>query len=178
MNPFQNYWMEGDSLAPPCQAEMDVVDHILEASGVSYADHLIDLGCGDGRIALRAASRFGCTSTGVELESTLCATFNRYIALGKFGDRVTCIEGDLREVDVTSATIVITYLLPNAMAEISDTLIQVLARGGTVVCNTWGIVKLDEDGRVKSIKSTIGNTNVFVYKDHDGLLTNDESEKT
>ena len=65
-NPFESYWMEGDSLAPPCQADISTVDFLLDLVSPSSSDYVLDLGCGDGRIPLRASSRFGCFGAGVE----------------------------------------------------------------------------------------------------------------
>lgn len=70
-NPLSNFWMEGDSLAPPCQADMDVVSAILDLAQPSHEDRLYDLGCGDGRIPLEAALKYKCVSTGVEIEDKL-----------------------------------------------------------------------------------------------------------
>jgi hypothetical protein len=46
-NPFNSFWMEGDSLAPPCQAEYDVVNAIIDLASpyLNSESILIDLGC-------------------------------------------------------------------------------------------------------------------------------------
>jgi precorrin-6B methylase 2 len=162
-NPFETMWMEGDSLAPPCQAELDVIDAILDLVTPSNSDHVWDLGCGDGRIPLRAHSVYGCHSTGVEIESTEVAKFYSNIKQG-IKDKtikdgyVSAIQGDLREQDLTSATIVITYLLPDAMRAIEPKLVEVLERGGKVVANTWG---LETVRPVKQHRQ--GNTTILLY---------------
>ena len=164
-NPFTSFfWMEGDSLAPPCQAEMDVVDRILDLVNLCEDDHIFDLGCGDGRIPLRAASRFGCKGTGIEIEAKEAAKFRAYIGSSGLSTKVTCIEGDLRTVDLSEASVVVTYLLPEAMEEISSKLKEALQRGCRVVCNTWGISSPEV---VATRRETIGNISILLYSPAD-----------
>lgn len=81
MNPLQaGFWMEGDSLAPPCGTSIPVIHKLLEIAfdgGIINDNNddccLYDLGCGDGRICLEAYSKFHCCSytVGIEIESDL-----------------------------------------------------------------------------------------------------------
>lgn len=68
-NPLDSFWMEGDSLAPPCQSENDIIDIILNLVEITNNSRVYDLGCGDGRICIEASKRYGCHSVGVEIES-------------------------------------------------------------------------------------------------------------
>lgn len=53
-------------------------------------------------------------------------------------EKVTAIHADLRDIDLRAATIVVVYLLPEAVEGLKDKLRQVLEQDGRVVCNTWG----------------------------------------
>ena len=65
-NPFAiGNWIDGDSLAPPCQAELDVVESIINLASLSKSSILCDLGCGDGRIPIYASYMYGCQSIGI-----------------------------------------------------------------------------------------------------------------
>jgi mannose-6-phosphate isomerase-like protein (cupin superfamily) len=138
---------------------MEVVDKLLDMSSVQAGDHLFDLGCGDGRIPLRAASRFGCRGTGVECEAKEAAQFREYIARSGLGAQVQCVQGDLREVDLSAASIIVTYLLPDAMMDIAGKLRDAVERGVTVVCNSWGIPDL-----TATETDACGNTTLLVYR--------------
>lgn len=80
-NPLQvGFWMDGDSLAPPCGSSVSTVHKILEiafdnttGSTTSNSDCcLYDFGCGDGRVCLEAYAKYNCPVTvGVELETDL-----------------------------------------------------------------------------------------------------------
>ena len=138
-NPLSSFWMEGDSCAPPCQSEMDVVTAILDLiAPLTAHDHLYDLGCGDGRIPIEAALRFGCRSTGVEIEEKLIALFKKRIEMMRVSENVSALCADLRETDLSTATHIVLYLLPDAVEGIKTELSTAVTRGAKLVCNTWG----------------------------------------
>jgi hypothetical protein len=137
------FWMEGDSLAPPCQTDMDIVKNILEFANITKNDKVFDLGCGDGRICALASKMYGCRSCGAEIEENLVRKFRSNIETNLSADHekglVSVYAGDLRELDVSDATIIILYLLPESIAEItSSILVPALMRGAVLICNTWG----------------------------------------
>ena len=137
-NPFENYWMEGDSLAPPCQTDNDVIDSIFEIAQIGNDSVIYDLGCGDGRICIEATERYGCISYGVEIEENLILRFRESISLKNLCDKVHVVHGDLRDIDITHATVIFLYLLPEAIQMIESKLINALRRGAILICNTWG----------------------------------------
>ena len=74
------FWMEGDSLAPPCGTEIPIIHKLLEFAGVSAQDTVYDLGCGDGRVCLEAFAKHRCASVGVEVEFDLVDRANFLLA--------------------------------------------------------------------------------------------------
>lgn len=137
-NPLDSFWMEGDSLAPPCQSENDIIDIILNLVEITNNSIVYDLGCGDGRICIEASKRYGCHSVGVEIESKLYEDFLRNIENNNLSSLTTAILGDLREIDISSATIIILYLLPEAIELIKEKLEFAVRNGAILICNTWG----------------------------------------
>jgi cyclopropane fatty-acyl-phospholipid synthase-like methyltransferase len=101
-SPFPR-WLEGDSLAPPCQADLPVVLDMLKFGNVSSSDVVYDLGCGDGRFLLQAALQYKARGVGVEIEPDLVAAFEAAVAAQHLESLITVISGDLREVDLTGA---------------------------------------------------------------------------
>ena len=163
-NPLGTYWMEGDSLAPPCQADMSIVSAILDLAKPTKDDHVFDLGCGDGRICIEASLKYGCLSTGVEIEEFLLNLFHQRVGRCKLRKMVNVIQGDLREIDLTDATIVIIYLLPDAILEIQPMLEEFLTKAGTnrkVVCNTWGPKAWKCKSKI--LTGTSNNTAIYLY---------------
>lgn len=89
-----------------------VVDTMLKVAGVNRRDFLIDLGSGDGRIPVTAATRFGTRGFGVDLNPVRVKEANENIAKNKVGKLVTIVQGDLFETDIAKATVISMYLLP------------------------------------------------------------------
>ena len=137
-NPLNGYWLEGDSLAPPCQAEMDVVESIIKLAETDKNSYLFDLGCGDGRICIQASKMYGCRSLGCEIEDNLIEKFKLSCEHYHLEDKVKIVHGDLLNLDFSDATIITIYLLPEAIEILKPKLIEALKRGCVIVCNTWG----------------------------------------
>jgi SAM-dependent methyltransferase len=162
LNPLDGFWMEGDSLAPPCQAELNVIEVILQLAQLNEQSFLFDLGCGDGRICVEASKRYGCRSCGVEIELKLFEQFQQNILRNNLTTLTNAILGDLREVDLSPATVLVLYLLPEAIEEIKKQLEEVVCREGAVlICNTWGPKgwKYIE----KRVCGDFNNVDLFVY---------------
>lgn len=158
-----NTWLEGDSLAPPCQAEADVVEKLIEFSKPSSADVFCDIGCGDGRICIAASKRYGCQSIGIEIEDKLIERFK--IRLSRESDyvqsKVSILHQDFREVDLSKVTILVMYLLQESIEEIKPMLIEALESGKILICNTWGPKGLQP---IDKIACGFGsNVNLFKY---------------
>jgi precorrin-6B methylase 2 len=135
------FWMEGDSLAPPCPSDDTVINCMLDllAPYVSSNSEIWDLGCGDGRICIAVSRRFGCRSIGVEIEGNLVARFLRRIQRHAMEEKVQAMQGDLLECNLSNATAVVLYLLPEAITLVQERLVALLRKGGVVLCNSWGL---------------------------------------
>lgn len=89
---------------------MEVVHSILEMAGTTSADTVYDLGSGDGRIPLVAARDYGAVGVGVELDSALVALSRRRAREAGLEDRVRYVRGDLFDVELRPATVLVLYL--------------------------------------------------------------------
>lgn len=139
-NPIDGLWLEGDSLAPPCQADLDVVHSIASfiEPHMSSSSILYDLGCGDGRICIYNSILYQCRSIGCEIEMSLIAKFEYYIERFSLYGLVNCIHGDLQQLNFSDASVIVIYLLPDAIAILHDRLVDMIRNGCVLVCNTWG----------------------------------------
>ncbi|CAM9198207.1 unnamed protein product [Chrysoparadoxa australica] len=152
-SPFPR-WLEGDSLAPDCQSDLAVVTAMLELANVTEADFVFDLGCGDGRVCLTATKKYGTRSRGIEIEKELIEKFQRGVGTleQRLQDKVQVVHGDLRKVDLSEATVVFLYMLPEAMAELEPQLLSWLGDCGSsnrrLVCQTWGLKGIKPVARV------------------------------
>lgn len=128
--------------APPPPRRPDVVyvpmpDNLVMAllnmAQVTSRDVVYDLGSGDGRIPIAAASIFGARAVGIEIEPNLVRRSNDNLAKAGVGDRVQFITGDLFESDISRATVVTLFLNPGVNARLAAKLQQELRPGTRVV---------------------------------------------
>ena len=97
---------------PYVPTPQNVVDAMLTIAGVNRRDFLIDLGCGDGRIPVTAAKRFGTRGFGVDLNPVRVKEANENVSKNNVGKLVGIAQGDLFETDISKATVISMYLLP------------------------------------------------------------------
>ena len=89
-----------------------VVDEMLRMVKVGPRDFVIDLGSGDGRMVITAAKKFGARGFGVDLDPVLLKLSNENAQREGVADRARFIEQNLFETDLSQATVITSYLLP------------------------------------------------------------------
>ncbi|MBX3651804.1 MAG: class I SAM-dependent methyltransferase [Burkholderiales bacterium] len=134
--------------APYVPTPMSVVDAMLEIAKVGPQDYLIDLGSGDGRIPLRAATRFGARGFGVEIESHLVRDANAAARRQGVADRVRFETRDLFDTDVSGATVLTTYLFQSLNLRLRPYLLAKLKPGTRVVTHEFHFGNWQPDRRI------------------------------
>ena len=120
-----------------------LVDKMLEMAAVTANDLVIDLGSGDGRVVI-AAARLGARAVGVELAPNLVALAERRAAEAGVSDRTGFVAADLFEFDLSPATVVTMFLLPDINYRLRPALFD-LRPGTRIVSNTWDLRGSDTD---------------------------------
>jgi len=108
--------LRGRKIARFVRTPRHAIDRMLLLAGVTSADTLFDLGCGDGAILIRAAQRMGCRGLGVELDAELVQAARANARTARVERLVQFVHGDAREVDLAAPTVVTLYL--NAAANL------------------------------------------------------------
>jgi precorrin-6B methylase 2 len=121
---------------PYVPSPQEVVDAMLDLAGVGRNDVLVDLGCGDGRIAISAARR-GARATGIDLNPLRIIEARDNASRAGVAARTTFREGDLYEVEVGPATVVTLYLLPNVNLRLRARLWTQLEIGTRIVSHAF-----------------------------------------
>jgi hypothetical protein len=116
-----------------------VVSEMLEMAGVGPGDELIDMGSGDGRIVLTAVKLRGARGLGIEIQDHLVALSIEAARREGIADRARFVRQDLFETDVSSATVVTLYLLPDTVNMLSDKLRRELRPGTRVLSHDYPI---------------------------------------
>lgn len=128
-----------NKLAPYVASPETVVEKMLQLANVKPGDTVYDLGCGDGRIIIMAARKFGANAVGVELDDELYKKTSERIRELKLQDKVKIIHGDLLKVDLSPATVVTLYLLRSSNERLKPNLEKYLKKGTRVVCHDYGV---------------------------------------
>lgn len=201
MNPLQaGFWMEGDSMAPPCGTSVPTIHKILRLADVCCDDVVYDLGCGDGRVCLEAWHLYQCKTIGIEVEQDLvdrarllisrisnstssrknlprvyqmdlrqaldCLVKQAKDGRAAQGDAITTSDGDTN-LDLPLPTVIILYLLPEALSEIEPQLSDLLRSlpNCRIACNSWGLPSWNpvKAGEVKEESAAGVSNSVFVY---------------
>jgi SAM-dependent methyltransferase len=114
----------------------NVVDAMLELAGVGPQDRLLDLGSGDGRIVITAARRWGVPGLGVEIDPSLIDRARAEARRAGVAHLARFEEADLFKIDLTQASVITMYLLPDVNLLLRPRL-QQLRPGTRVVSHDW-----------------------------------------
>ena len=127
-------------IAPFVPSPITVVQHMLKLADLKTGEVLFDLGAGDGRTVIMAAKTFGARAVGVELREDLAKKALSTIHDNGLADRVTIVNGDMFNVNLTSADVVFLYLTTSANEKIRPKLDNELKKGVRVVSHDYEIV--------------------------------------
>lgn len=123
-------------LAPYVATADDVVERMLDLAGVGSADVVFDLGCGDGRLAIAAARR-GARAYGVDIEPWWVEQARLNAAAAGVADRVRFELRDAMDVDTSSASVVVLYLVHWSTQRMAAELQERCAPGTRIVSNSF-----------------------------------------
>jgi cyclopropane fatty-acyl-phospholipid synthase-like methyltransferase len=114
-----------------------VVDAMLKLAAVTDKDVVYDLGCGDGRIPITAAQKFGARGVGIDIDPKRIEEANENAKAAGVTDKVTFLTQDLFESDISAATVVTLYLLPSLNEKLMPKLKSELKPGTRVVSHAF-----------------------------------------
>lgn len=113
------------------------VDEMLKLANVQKSDILYDLGCGDGRIVVTAAKKFGTRGVGIDINPVRIEEARANAKKNGVEHLVQFIEQDLFEAKISDATVVTLFLLPSVNLKLRPKLLADLKPGTRVVSNTF-----------------------------------------
>jgi hypothetical protein len=154
---------------PYVPSPQSVVSDMLRYADVGPADFLIDLGSGDGRIVLTAAKVFGARGFGVEIKEDLVKRANEAAQKEGVADRVRFMKQDLFKTDISQASVITMYLLPDTVNLLKDKLLSELRPGTRIVSHDYPLtgwipekyVQMDLEDKVQI--SGVTTTLIYLY---------------
>ena len=116
----------------------ELVDEMLKLADVGKDDVVYDLGSGDGRLVIAAVKKFGAKrGVGIDIDPQRIKEGNANAQAAGVTDRVRFIEQDLFNADISEATVVTLYLLPEVNLRLRPKLWAELRPGTRVVSNAF-----------------------------------------
>jgi hypothetical protein len=114
-----------------------VVDKMLEMAQVRGDDFLIDLGSGDGRIPITAAQRYGTRGFGVDINPERVTEARENARRAGVTEKVEFREANLFNTDISDATVLTLYLLPDVNLKLRPRILGELRPGTRVVSHAF-----------------------------------------
>jgi hypothetical protein len=154
---------------PYVPSPQSVVSDMLKLADVGPQDFVVDLGSGDGRIVRTAALVFGASGFGVDIKQELVEQANADARREGIGARVKFVAADLFKTDISKATVLTMYLLPETVNLLRDKLLKELRPGTRVLSHDYPLsgwipekyVQMDLEDKVKI--SGVTTTLIYLY---------------
>jgi len=150
---------DAEDLAPYAITPMFVVDKMLQLAEVDSNDIVYDIGCGDGRIVITAALDYGCRGVGIDIDPNRIRDSRRAASEAGVEHLVAFRLEDATKSDLSPATVVTMYLLPESNELLRPILQEMLKPGTRVVSHAYPIPGWEDK---LDMQFTLGN-------EYDGL---------
>ncbi|CAN5915380.1 hypothetical protein BH23PLA1_BH23PLA1_37030 [soil metagenome] len=113
-----------------------VVDKMLELAEVKKGDVVYDLGCGDGRIVVTAAKKYGVKAVGIDIDPQRIKEAQKNVKDNGVEDLVEIRQADIFQTDLSEASVVTLYLLPSLNVRLMPQLAE-LKDGSRIVSHSF-----------------------------------------
>jgi precorrin-6B methylase 2 len=139
----------------------EVVEKMLELAKVTKKDLVYDLGCGDGRIVVTAAKKYGCKAVGFDVDPQRIKESQENVTKNKMEKLVTIQEKDIFKLDLSKANVITLYLLPSLNVKLIPQL-EKLKPGSRIVSHDFNMRGVTPD-KVVTVKSKEDEREHTVY---------------
>lgn len=129
--------LESKKIVPYVPTPQEVVDRMLELAQVKKGDVVYDLGSGDGRIVITAAKKYGVKAVGFEIDPERIKESRENIRKEGVGKLVEIRQQDIRTVDLSAASVLTMYLLPEVNLMIRPNIWKEMKPGSRVVSHDF-----------------------------------------
>lgn len=127
------------SLAPYVPSPQPVVEKMLELAKVTSRDVVYDLGCGDGRIVITAAKKYGAHAVGIDIDPNRIRESQANAKAAGVENLVSFRQEDAMKADISPATVVTLYLLTASNEALRPILTRQLRPGARIVSHSFGM---------------------------------------
>lgn len=153
--------------APYVATPPDVVDRMLALANVDSRDVVYDLGCGDGRIVIAAAQKFGARGVGIDIDPARIYEAEANAKRAGVEKLVKFRLQDALETDVSDATVVTLYMLSAINVKLRPILTRQLSKGSTIVSHSFAMGDWEPE-YVDTFRDAAGTTRTLYLWTADG----------
>jgi SAM-dependent methyltransferase len=157
------------SLAPYVPTPQDVVERMLDLAAVTSRDVVYDLGCGDGRLVITAAKKYGARGVGVDINPERIAESQANAKEAGVESLVTFMVQDAMTVDVSPASVVTLYLLSSSNLKLRPILTRQLQAGARIVSHNFSMGDWEAE-KVDTFQDANGSTRTLYLWRADGRM--------
>jgi hypothetical protein len=130
---------------PYVPTPQEVVDRMLDIAKVSGKDFVMDLGCGDGRMLVTAASKFGARGRGVDLNPQRIKEANANAQKANVTDKVAFEVKNLFDTSIKDANVLTMYLLPSVNLQLRPRILEEMRPGSRIVSHSFDMGDWEAD---------------------------------
>jgi len=141
----------------------DVVSEMLHMAQVKKDDLVVDLGCGDARILVLAAQKYGSRGIGYDIDPDMVRASRRNLEKNNVADLVQIIQADIFTVDISKADVLPIYLLPEMNLRLLPQF-ETLKPGSRLVFHNYDLEGFVPDRKVEVISNEDNSTHtLYLY---------------
>jgi hypothetical protein len=157
---------DAEDLAPWVPTPPEVVVKMMEMAKVNKDSVVYDIGCGDGRIVIYAAKTFGCRGVGIDIDPVRIDECKANAKRSKVENLVRFKQADATKVDISEATVVALYLLPESNELLRPKFEKELKPGTYVVSHNYIVPGWDKKELTSATVVDLEKTehSVFLYQ--------------
>jgi ribosomal protein L11 methylase PrmA len=130
----------------------DVVSKMLQMANIKKDDLVYDLGCGDGRMLVLAAQKYGCRAVGIDIDKIRVEESIANAERNHVDNLVKIIQEDIFVVDFKDADVIPLYLLPEMNRKLLPKL-ETLKKGSRIVTHNYGLDGIVADKTITMISN-------------------------
>lgn len=142
---------------PYVPTKQEVVEAMLTLANVGANDMLYDLGCGDGRIVVTAAKKFGAKAVGIDIDPERIQEARANAKNAAVEDKVAFLQQNLFDADFSKASVVSLYLLPSVNLKLRPKLLK-LKPGTRIVSHAFDMGDWKPDKQM-----SVGNSTIYLW---------------